>query len=224
MSSARPITRDDLMPGAGSSSYSVTTGTRIGLHDLAAHAEILQHAFERARIGFQLGLAERLAIAGLGRGQHGHGRKLELVGGFLGSGFRCGLLARSARGRLLLFLLLVFLFLVLVLVILVLGLRRDRGRGAAAEIGLLPAERNGLGLRSARNQRAVGRAEQPDQPCLGAHQARGTASPATPSRDRSPRLHRAACRRPRSPRALRRARVRRARRRSGRSRPARRTG
>src|ERR1035438_3015988 len=26
MSSARPITRDDLMPGAGSSSYSVTTG------------------------------------------------------------------------------------------------------------------------------------------------------------------------------------------------------
>src|ERR1700722_3724671 len=26
MSSARPMTRDDLMPGAGSSSYSVTTG------------------------------------------------------------------------------------------------------------------------------------------------------------------------------------------------------
>src|SRR5216117_4420450 len=31
MSSARPMTRDDLMPGAGSSSYSVTTGPGLAL-------------------------------------------------------------------------------------------------------------------------------------------------------------------------------------------------
>src|SRR5215471_20875857 len=31
ISSARPITRDDLMPGAGSSSYSVTTGPGLAL-------------------------------------------------------------------------------------------------------------------------------------------------------------------------------------------------
>src|SRR4029077_5420531 len=31
MSSARPITREDLMPGAGSSSYSVTTGPGLAL-------------------------------------------------------------------------------------------------------------------------------------------------------------------------------------------------
>src|ERR1700749_792087 len=31
MSSARPMTRDDLMPGAGSSSYNVTTGPGLAL-------------------------------------------------------------------------------------------------------------------------------------------------------------------------------------------------
>ena len=55
MSSARPMTREDLMPGAGSSSYSVTTGAGIGLDDFAADAEIAEHAFQRARIGFQFG-------------------------------------------------------------------------------------------------------------------------------------------------------------------------
>ncbi len=45
-------------------------GAGIGFDDLAAHAEVLQHAFQRARIGFDLGLAERLAIGGLRRGEH----------------------------------------------------------------------------------------------------------------------------------------------------------
>src|SRR3954449_10617653 len=40
-------------------------GSRMRLDDLAAHAEILQHAFKRARIGFELALAQRLAIGGL---------------------------------------------------------------------------------------------------------------------------------------------------------------
>src|ERR1700759_620769 len=75
MSSARPMTRDDLMPGAGSSSYSVTTGP---------------------------GLA--LAIRGARRGEHVHRRQFELVGRFaLGRAGYC-LLARRASGRLLLIL------------------------------------------------------------------------------------------------------------------------
>src|ERR1051325_4344400 len=102
MSSASPMTRDDLIPGAGSSSYRVTTGpgfaltisprpqiahracdvvgkpddarrfdsrrrlqlvqgnhrARIRLDDLAAHTEIAEHAFQCARIGVELGLAQ----------------------------------------------------------------------------------------------------------------------------------------------------------------------
>jgi len=70
----------------------------------------LQDAFQRARIGFQLGLAERLAIRGLGRGQDRDRGQFELVG-FARSGARCGLLARAAGGRGFLFL--VFFFVVL---------------------------------------------------------------------------------------------------------------
>src|SRR6201995_1852167 len=58
MSSARPMTRDDLVPGAGSSSYSGTTGPGLAVMiwpgtpgpvgtDLVAHAELPQHGFRR---------------------------------------------------------------------------------------------------------------------------------------------------------------------------------
>ena len=50
MSSARPITRDDLMPGAGSSSYSVTTGPGRALMISPRTPKSPQHAFERARV------------------------------------------------------------------------------------------------------------------------------------------------------------------------------
>ena len=70
----------------------------MGLDDFAADAEIAEHAFQRARIGFQLGLAERLAIRCLRRGQHRHRRQFELVGGFARRRPRRGLLARGARG------------------------------------------------------------------------------------------------------------------------------
>jgi hypothetical protein len=46
MSSDSPMTREDLMPGA----------------DFTADAEVAEHAFQRARVGIQIGFAERLAI------------------------------------------------------------------------------------------------------------------------------------------------------------------
>src|SRR6266404_6143799 len=79
MSSASPMTRDDLMPGAGSSSYSVTTGPGC-LDDFTADAEIAEHAFQRARVGIEIGFAERLAIRSPRRGKHGNRRQLEFVG------------------------------------------------------------------------------------------------------------------------------------------------
>src|ERR1044072_7976105 len=74
ISSARPMTRDALMTGAGPHSCSVTTGPgrprplddrrrlefiqrparpRPPLHDLAAHAVIFEHGFEHARVAGQ---------------------------------------------------------------------------------------------------------------------------------------------------------------------------
>ena len=54
--------------------------TRIGLDDFAAHAEIAEHAFQRARIGVEFGLAQGLAIRGARRGEHIDRRQFELVG------------------------------------------------------------------------------------------------------------------------------------------------
>ena len=53
MSVARPMTRDDLVPGAGSSSYSVHHGARAHVDDLAADAEILQRRFEQGGVLLQ---------------------------------------------------------------------------------------------------------------------------------------------------------------------------
>ena len=81
----------------------------IGLDDLAADAEIAEHAFQRARIGLQLGLAERLPVRRLGRRQHRDRRQFELFG-FARRCARRGLLARSAGGGSFLFLVFVFFF------------------------------------------------------------------------------------------------------------------
>ena len=71
MSSARPMTRDALMPGAGSSSYSVTTGPGPHLHDLAAHAVILEHGFEHAGV-----LGQRLLVDRLGASRRRVGQQI----------------------------------------------------------------------------------------------------------------------------------------------------
>src|SRR5262245_42497335 len=103
------------------------------LDDLAADAEVPEHAFQRARIGLEFGLVERLPVTRLGRGEHRNRRQFELVG-LAGRRTRRRLLARSpGRGFflflvLLFFLLLVF-FLFFVLVFLVL---RSQGRRGAA--------------------------------------------------------------------------------------------
>ena len=136
----------------------------MGFHDLAANAEILQHAFERARIGFQLGLAERLAIAGLWCRQHRHRGQLELVGGFFP--WR-RLLARRAGGRSLLLVVLVLFD----LVVLFRGFRDHGWRRTAAEARLLSLEGGSSPrLRPARDQRAIGGGEKPAEPRLRAHQ------------------------------------------------------
>ena len=69
MSSARPITRDDLMPGAGSSSYKRDDRARPRIDDLALDAEILQHAFERLGVLLDLLGRRREAVARARRGQ-----------------------------------------------------------------------------------------------------------------------------------------------------------
>src|SRR6185312_17015557 len=98
--------------------------------DFAAHAEISEHAFQRPRIGLQLRLAERLTICRLRRAEHVDRWQFELAA-FPGGLPGCGLLARRARGRLLI--LLVF-FLVLGLVVLIfveIVMRRHKRRRAA---------------------------------------------------------------------------------------------
>ncbi len=70
--------------------------TRMSLDDFAADAEIAEHAFQRARVGIQLRLVERLAVGSLRRGQHGNRRQLEPVGDLRERRARCRLLARRA--------------------------------------------------------------------------------------------------------------------------------
>ena len=95
------ITRDDLMPGAGSSSYKVTTGPGLNLDDLAADAEILQHAFEQSRILLQrVGRDGRRDRRLLRLGQQRQRRQLEVVPveqGGLGFAWR-GACRASERG------------------------------------------------------------------------------------------------------------------------------
>ena len=170
----------------------------IGLDDLAADAEIAEHAFERARIGLQLGLAERLPVRRLGRRQHRDRRQFELFG-FARRRARRGLLARRAGGRGFLFLLLVFL-LFFFLVFDSSSCGRQRRRGAAAEARFLTFERGRARRRRARHQRAVGRAHQPAEPRLRAHQR--VIHPAERNRAAILLLPRTACRRPRSASAL----------------------
>ena len=52
----------------------------IGLDDLAADAEITEHAFQRTRIGLQFDLAERLPVRRLGRREHRDRRQFEFLG------------------------------------------------------------------------------------------------------------------------------------------------
>ncbi len=134
----------------------------IGLDDFAADAEIPEHAFQRARIVIELRLAERLAIGSFGGGQHRHRRQFELVGGSARRRPGRGLLARGASGRGFVF----FVFFVEIFF----GLWRRCRRYSAAEIGLLTFECGRAWRRRARDQRAVGRGQQPAQPRFRAHQ------------------------------------------------------
>jgi hypothetical protein len=78
ISSASWITRLALMPGAGSSSYMVTTGPGRTSVIIALHMEIVEHRLEQPRIAFQRGLVDLGAdvlggtsASSSGRGQGG---------------------------------------------------------------------------------------------------------------------------------------------------------
>ena len=96
MSSARPITRDDLMPGAGSSSYSVTTGPGRALMISPRTPKSPQHAFER-RGGSPRSIpgSARTGRSACGAASRVERRKLVAAAGAL----RRGLRARLARDR-----------------------------------------------------------------------------------------------------------------------------
>ena len=96
------------MPGAGSSSYSVTTGPGPHIDDLALDAEILQHAFERFRILLDLLGGRDETVAGLGGGQKIE-RRQHIAAAACGRGFLDARLALGARRGLFLFVFLVFL-------------------------------------------------------------------------------------------------------------------
>ncbi len=81
----------------------------MGLDDFTANAEIAEHAFQRARVGIQLGFVERLAVRSLRRGQHRNRRQFEP--GFARRRLWRGLLAWGASyGNFLVFFVLVFFF------------------------------------------------------------------------------------------------------------------
>ena len=103
----------------------------MGLDDFAAHAEIAEHAFQRARIGVEFGFAERLAVRRLRRGEYRNRRQLEFVGGFARRRARRGFLAGRAGDR-------SFLFLVFFRrpSRSSSGMRRERWTGPAAQIAV----------------------------------------------------------------------------------------
>ena len=70
-------------PGGGLQFIQRDNRARLHVDDLAAHAEILQHAFEHAGVLLKhlVGKIDRLLGAALGFGQQGEGRKFKL-GGF----------------------------------------------------------------------------------------------------------------------------------------------
>ena len=137
--------------------------TGIGLDDFAADAEVAEHDFQRARIGIQLRLAERLAIGRLGRSQHRHRRAIRIcrmicVPGELGAAFLRGARAAgassssssssskssSACGA------------------------RD-GAARPPRLGSWRSNDDRARRRRARDQPAIGRGQQPAEPRLGAH-------------------------------------------------------
>ena len=123
MSSARPITRDDLMPGAGSSSYSVTTGPGRALVISPRTPKSCSTASSDLEFCCSTSLLSVLRSDAFGRGQHRNRRQREAAGGLLRRRARCAF----ARGGLVL----VFLLFVVFFLLLVGALRHDRGAGAA---------------------------------------------------------------------------------------------
>ncbi len=168
----------------------------MGLDDFAADAEIAEHAFQRARIGIELRLAERLAVGCLRRGQHRNRRQLEPVGRFARRRARSGLLARRAGGRLVFFLLLLLLLLVAFGFVDSSSARGASDGPARPRLGSWRSNESCARRRRAGDQRAVGQGQQPPQPRLRAHH--GVKRPSQRDRSRRHRLPRTACRRPRS--------------------------
>src|SRR5712671_1151111 len=147
LSSASPITRDDLMPGAGSSSYSVTTGPGLALTispRTPKSPSTPSSARELASSSLLLSGCRSEALGAVSTDTDGS------------SNFSDDLRA-GERG-----------FVVFVLEF-ILVLRRQRWPATAAETGLLAFER-GARQRRAGNQRTIGAGQQPAQPRLDAHQ------------------------------------------------------
>src|SRR5580693_2102288 len=150
ISSASPMTREDLMPGAGSSSYNVTTGPGWALAispRTPKSCSTLSSARELASSSLLLSGCRSAALGAVSTDTEGNSN--------LSEDLRAGPRGGS--------LLLVVLALVLVREI-VIGLRRHGWRRPTAEIGFLTFERQSARLCAACDQRAIGLAQQPGEP------------------------------------------------------------
>ena len=185
------------MPGAGSSSYSVTTGPGLALTispRTPKSPSTPSSARELVSSSLLLSGWRSEAFGAVSTETEGSSNLSEDLRGAASARPSCA--GRGRRGLFLFFLVFLFVFVIF------LRLRRQRRRRAAAEIGFLPFERGGAGLRRARDQRTIGRGHQPAEPRPSHSSAHDRPSPARPSCDRL--LPRTARHRPRSASVLRR--------------------